>query len=73
VAFFDRTLEPKDIKEKEGSTLEWGTEMVLSRAKEVPDVIFDRGDIGKEPMIRVLGRKPCEVVEKVLHLAGPVL
>lgn len=73
VASFDRTLEPKDIKEKEGSTLEWGTEMVLSQAKEVPDVIFDRGDIGKEPMIRVLGRNPGEVVEKVLHLAGPVL
>jgi hydroxymethylpyrimidine kinase/phosphomethylpyrimidine kinase len=71
VASFDRASEPKDIKEKEGSTLEWGTKMILSRVKEVPDIIFDRGDIGKEPMIRVLGRNPGEVVEKVLHLAKP--
>ena len=58
----------KDIvKEKEGSSLEWGTESVLSRETEVPDIIFDRGDVGKEPMIRVLGRTPDEVVGKVLE------
>ena len=69
VCAFDRNLEPKDIKEREGSTLEWGTETVLSSETQIPDVIFDRGDVGKEPMIRVLGRNPDEVVNKVLKLA----
>jgi hydroxymethylpyrimidine/phosphomethylpyrimidine kinase len=41
---------------------------VLSRETEIPDIIFDRGDVGKEPMIRVLGRNPEEVVDKVLKL-----
>jgi hydroxymethylpyrimidine/phosphomethylpyrimidine kinase len=31
-----------------------------------PDVIWDCGEIGKEPMIRVLGRSPGEVVDKVI-------
>jgi hydroxymethylpyrimidine/phosphomethylpyrimidine kinase len=68
VCAFDRSLEPKDIKEREGSTLEWGTQTVLSKETEIPDVIFDRGDVGKEPMIRVLGRTPDDVVTKVLQL-----
>jgi hydroxymethylpyrimidine/phosphomethylpyrimidine kinase len=68
VCAFDRREEPQTIKEKEGSSLEWGTERVLSRETEMPDIIFDRGDVGKESMIRVLGRSPEEVVDKVLKL-----
>ena len=65
---FDRAHEPKHVKEREGGTLEWGTETVLSQAPEIPDAIYDVGEIGKEPMIRVLGRTPEEVVDKVLRL-----
>jgi hydroxymethylpyrimidine/phosphomethylpyrimidine kinase len=68
VRLFDRADEPKEIKEREGGTLEWGTETVLSTEPEIPDAIYDRGEVGKEPMIRVLGRNPEEVVEKVLKL-----
>jgi len=66
---FDRSEEPQAIKEQEGSSLEWGTERVLSKETRIPDIIFDRGDMGKEPMIRVLGRNPDEVADKVLKLA----
>ncbi|UCG80663.1 MAG: bifunctional hydroxymethylpyrimidine kinase/phosphomethylpyrimidine kinase [Desulfobacterales bacterium] len=71
VCSFDRRDEPQSIKEQEGSSLEWGTETVLSQETEIPDIIFDRGDVGKEPMIRVLGRNPKEVVDKVLRLQKP--
>jgi len=54
------------VKEKEGSSLEWGVQDVLRRLKRVPDFIYDEGDVGKEPMIRVLGRDPLEVVQKVI-------
>lgn len=69
VSSFDRKDEPKGVKEKEGSSLEWGTERILSTEVRVPDMIFDPGDVGKEPMIRVLGRTPEEVVEKILRLS----
>jgi predicted fused transcriptional regulator/phosphomethylpyrimidine kinase len=67
---FDRRLEPRRVKEKEGSSLEWGVEDVLRKMKRIPDFIFDEGDVGKEPMIRVLGRNPMEVVQKVLKAAN---
>ncbi len=70
IGHFDRRQEPKKVKEKEGSSLEWGVHEVLSRLKKVPDFIYDEGDVGKEPMIRVLGRNPQEVVKKVLKAVG---
>jgi len=66
VESFDRRLEPRSVKEREGSSLEWGVGEVLKRGKGVPDFIYDVGDVGKEPMIRVLGRTPMEVVNKIL-------
>lgn len=68
ICSFDRREEPRAVKEREGSSLEWGAEKVLSRESKIPDVIFDRGDVGKEPMIRVLGKNPEDVVDKVLQL-----
>ena len=68
VASFDRRDEPKEVKEREGSTLEWGAHNALQDAQEFPDLIYDEGDVGKEPMIRVLGRNPMEVVDKVIRI-----
>jgi hydroxymethylpyrimidine/phosphomethylpyrimidine kinase len=58
------------VKEKEGSSLEWGVGEVLKRMKPIPDFIYDEGDVGKEPMIRVLGRNPLGVVNKILKAVG---
>jgi hydroxymethylpyrimidine/phosphomethylpyrimidine kinase len=65
---FNRQDEPLPVKRKEGASLSWGVQRVLERTSRIPDIIFDRGDVGKEPMIRVLGRDPEEVVRKVLCL-----
>jgi hydroxymethylpyrimidine/phosphomethylpyrimidine kinase len=65
IASFDRSQEPKDVKEREGSTLEWGTSLALEGMKQMPDLVYDEGDVGKEPMIRILGKNPMEVVEKI--------
>lgn len=66
---FDRRKEPEDVKAQEGASLGWGVREALKDLKGMPDAIFDEGDVGKEPMIRVLGRDPEEVVEKVLEVA----
>ena len=68
MAFFDRRQEPKDVKEREGSTLEWGTDQALLRFEGTPDLIYDEGEVGKEPMIRILGRNPMEVAEKIIRI-----
>ncbi|MDD1755767.1 MAG: bifunctional hydroxymethylpyrimidine kinase/phosphomethylpyrimidine kinase [Methanomassiliicoccales archaeon] len=60
VGSFDRRKEPKRAK-----TMEWGTASVIDRLGYVPDVIYDEGGIGKEPMIRVIGDCPADVLEKI--------
>ena len=67
IGHFDRKREPRTVKEREGSSLEWGVQEVLRRLEKVPDFIYDEGDIGKEPMIRVLGRSPMDVIQKALN------
>ncbi len=69
VESFDRSCEPPEVKLREGSSLEWGTDTVLARGAGMPDIIFDRGDVGKEPMIRVIGRSPDDVAEKVIRIS----
>jgi hydroxymethylpyrimidine kinase/phosphomethylpyrimidine kinase len=68
VVSFDRREESREVKEKEGLSLEWGTRQALRGQEAMPDLVFDEGDVGKEPMIRVLGRDPHEVVEKVIRI-----
>jgi hydroxymethylpyrimidine/phosphomethylpyrimidine kinase len=69
IGHFDRRLEPKRMKGKESASLEWGVGDVLRKMKRVPDFIYDEGDMGKEPMIRALGKNPVEVVQKILRIA----
>jgi hydroxymethylpyrimidine kinase/phosphomethylpyrimidine kinase len=70
VGHFDRRFEPKRVKQREGSSLEWGVGEVLRKLRQVPDFIYDQGDVGKEPMIRVLGRNPLDIVHKILKAYG---
>jgi hydroxymethylpyrimidine kinase/phosphomethylpyrimidine kinase len=68
VASFDRSAEPPEVKTREGSTLAWGVASVLKPGEPPPDLIYDRGDWGKEPMIRILGPTPMRVAEKALAI-----
>jgi hydroxymethylpyrimidine/phosphomethylpyrimidine kinase len=65
---FDRAKEPKETT----STMEWGTKKTIQDLGFVPDMIYDKGSIGKEPMIRVLGKNPNEVVLKVYKIVKSV-
>lgn len=58
VGEFSRADEPPEVKQAEGSTLEWGTGRVIDQLGLVPEVIFDRGEDGKEPVIRLLAASP---------------
>ncbi len=70
VGEFDRRQEPANVKEIEGSSLEWGTRRAIEDAGgAVPDIIFDRGDTGKEPVTRVLGDSPADVAGKIIKIA----
>ncbi len=65
VLFFDRQKEPESIKAVEGKSLDFLSEHALSGIETPPDIIYDIGDMGKEPMIRLFGRNPLEVIKKM--------
>jgi len=65
VATFDRAREPKGV-----SSMTWGVLYAIDRHGRVPDVIFDKGGPGKEPMIRLLGRTPEDVVMKLKRIVS---
>lgn len=64
VASFDRAKEPKGVK-----TMEWGTAQAIKKIGRVPQVVFDKGSVGKEAMIRLLGATPDEVASLALKVA----
>ncbi len=64
VSSYDRSREPKGVKKKEGSSVAWGTLAALARNPKA-EVIYHKGDVGKEPMITVFGRNPWEVAAKI--------
>jgi len=68
VLSYDRSKEPKKSKQKENSSISWGISNNLN-AKS-PDIIYHKGDIGKEPMILIFGKNPREIIQKVSKLTS---
>jgi hydroxymethylpyrimidine/phosphomethylpyrimidine kinase len=68
IASFDRALEPKKVRVKEGSSLEWGTQQALTDYGSVPDIIYDLGGIRKEEMIRVIAKDIESLTDKILRI-----
>ena len=64
---YDRNQEPKNVKNK-GSTIEWGITNAIKNSKTSPDVIYHKGDIGKEPMIIVFAETPDAIIKKILKI-----
>ncbi len=68
IASFDRAEEPKSIRVREGSSLEWGTQKALMDFGSVPDIIYDLGGIRKEEMIRVIAEDIESLTNKILKI-----
>ena len=64
---YDRSKEPKITKIKK-SSIGWGIENAINNSKKVPDIIYHKGDFGKEPMIIVFGKTPNDVLNKILKI-----
>ncbi len=72
ISSYDRSKEPAEIKYSEGMTVPWGIGEAIKSAGRVTDVIYHRGDFGKEPMIIIFGQDAFEVVRKVVMISKKV-
>lgn len=60
-----REEQPEDIKKKEFSTMQWLIKESINELGHIPDIIWDKGSIGKEPMIRLFGKNSTEIITKL--------
>ena len=67
VSSYDRNQEPENVKTKD-STIKWGIKHAIKNSKTTPDVIYHKGDFGKEPMIIVFGENPDNVLRKIIKI-----
>lgn len=65
VGTFDRANEPDEER-----SMDWGTRTAISDFGSVPDIIYDKGGVGKEPMVRILSHSPDEVVSILKKLVS---
>ncbi|HSB84004.1 MAG TPA: bifunctional hydroxymethylpyrimidine kinase/phosphomethylpyrimidine kinase [Nitrosarchaeum sp.] len=68
ITSYDRSEEPKSIKNKDGSSVGWGIKHAIRNLKIAPDGVYHKGDFGKEPMIIIFAKTPTLVLEKISKL-----
>lgn len=70
ISYFDRRKEPEEVKRVEGMSMKWAAEEALRNAGgKTPNVVYDFGGWGKEPLIRLLGENAVEVARLAVCIA----
>jgi hydroxymethylpyrimidine kinase/phosphomethylpyrimidine kinase len=69
---FIREEQPDEVKKKEFSTMQWLIKNSIEKYGEIPDIIWDTGSIGKEPIIRLFGRDSKEMIEKLRKIISVI-
>ena len=64
---YDRSEEPQGVKIK-GSSIAWGIKTAIKNSRKIPDVIYHKGDFGKEPMIIVFAETPDIIIKKIMKI-----
>ena len=68
VTEYNRADEPDDLKQREGHTMGWGAGQAFESVEGTPVAVFDCGDVGKEPMVRLLAADSATLVDRVVTL-----
>jgi len=68
VLHYERIKEPSTTKTKEGHTISWGVKNAIKNTTKPADLVFHKGDFGKEPMILIFGANPIQVLGKLAKI-----
>ncbi len=64
ISEYQRITEPMSLKKKEGETILWGIKTALL-SNPAAEIIYHKGEVGKEPMIMIFGTEPNDVLNKI--------
>ncbi len=67
-----REQQPKEIMVEEESTMQWLIKKSIKEIGRIPDIIWDKGSIGKEPMIRLFGKNAEDIVNKLQKIINSI-
>ncbi|MHA1110013.1 MAG: thiamine-phosphate synthase family protein [Promethearchaeota archaeon] len=65
LAEIDRTHQTKETSDTEDSSMSWIIKNIYEKHKKIPDIIWDVGEIGKEPMLRLFAKDSDKLLEKI--------
>ena len=68
-----RENQPEKIKYKEFSTMQWLIKESVDKNGQIPDIIWDKGSIGKEPMMRLFGKNATDIIEKIKKIINTII
>ncbi len=68
VAEYDRAEEPSAVKQTEGSTMQWGARQAFGSADVTPVAVIDRGEVGKERLVKLLARDAESLLDRTTSL-----
>ncbi|TXT64733.1 MAG: hypothetical protein BAJALOKI3v1_170019 [Promethearchaeota archaeon] len=68
-----REEQPEEVKEQEHSTMQWLIKKTIDEIGRIPDIIWDKGAMGKEAMMRLFAQdaddmiRKLEIILEILH------
>jgi hydroxymethylpyrimidine/phosphomethylpyrimidine kinase len=68
VVEYDRGDEPDTAKSAEGNTMQWGARQAFQDAEETPVAVVDRGEVGKEAIVKLLAPDAATLEDRTLTL-----
>ena len=60
-----REEQPKSVSQREYSTMQWLIQNSVKNMGKMADIIWDKGSIGKEPMLRLFSKNAKDMIEKL--------
>jgi len=63
-----REEQPEEVKKKEYSTMQWLIKESITKTGNIPDIIWDKGSVGKEPMMRLFGNNSKDIIRKLKQI-----
>jgi len=67
-----RDDQPEKIKKQEFSTMQWLIKESMANIGKIPDIIWDKGAIGKEPIIRLFGKNSNDMIKKLQKIVNTI-
>jgi len=67
-----REHQPEKIMTTEESTMQWLIKKSIKEIGRIPDIIWDKGSVRKEPMIRLFGKNAEDIINKLQKITDSI-